>query len=52
MVEPDRVLDDCRRESVSLVGVGGSIHAAMVAQAKFTSQYLLSHVPGSGSISA
>jgi hypothetical protein len=36
MVEPDRVLDDGRRESVPLIGVGGSVHAGMVAQALLT----------------
>ena len=36
MVEPPRVLDDGRRESVPLIGVGGSVRAGMVAQALLT----------------
>ena len=36
MVEPDRVLDDGGWETVPLIGVGGSVHAGMVAQARLT----------------
>jgi len=34
MVEPDRVLDDVRWETVPLIGVGGSVHAGKVAQGR------------------
>jgi hypothetical protein len=34
MVEPDRVLDDGGWEAVPLIGVGGSVHAGMVAPAR------------------
>jgi hypothetical protein len=34
MVEPDRVLDDGGWETVPLIGVGGSVHAGMVAPAR------------------
>jgi hypothetical protein len=34
VVEPDRVPDDGGWETVPLIGVGGSIHAGMVAQAR------------------
>jgi hypothetical protein len=33
VVEPDRVPDDGAWETVPLMGVGGSVHAGMVAQA-------------------
>jgi hypothetical protein len=34
MVDPDRVPDDGRRETVPLLGVGGSVHAGTVAQVR------------------
>jgi hypothetical protein len=36
MLEPGRVLDDGGWETVPLAGVGGSVHAGMVAHARLT----------------